>query len=277
MSTYQLATRFGRNSNVIRANAPLTDDQIRFVAPSVYAHEQHSSRSERYSYIPTNTILDSLREQGFQPFMACQSRTRNADNQFHTKHMLRLRHASQISGDVANEIILVNSHNGTSSYQIFAGVLRFVCSNGLIVGSEVADFRVNHVGDVKDRVIEGAFEVLERFQLVDESREIMKGLTLNEGQQRAFAKSALTLRYDDFENAPVSEDSVLRPRRVDDKSNDLWTVFNRIQENLTKGGLRGRNKEHKPVTTRPVNGMDSNIKLNRALWVLSEEMTKLVH
>ena len=79
MSSYQLATRFGRNSNVIRANAPLTDDQIRFVAPSVYAHEQHSSRSERYSYIPTNTILDSLREQGFQPFMACQSRTRNCN------------------------------------------------------------------------------------------------------------------------------------------------------------------------------------------------------
>ena len=275
--SYRLAARFGRNSNVIRSNSPLTDEQIRFVAPSVYASEQHSSRSDRYAYIPTNVILDGLREQGFQPFMATQTRTRNADNHEFTKHMLRLRHASQICSSEANEIILVNSHNGTSSYQIFAGVLRFVCSNGLIVGSEVADFRVNHVGDVKDRVIEGAFEVLDRFQVVDESLDTMKAITLNNGQQQAFAKAALTLRYDDLEDSPISADSVLRPRRVDDKSNDLWTVFNRIQENLTRGGLHGRNKENKRVTTRPVNGMDSNIKLNRALWVLSEAMTKLAN
>jgi hypothetical protein len=272
----KLSTRFARNSNVIRSSSPLTDEQIRFVAPSVYASEQHSSRSDRYAYIPTNVILDGLREHGFQPFMATQARTRNIDNHEFTKHMLRLRHASQICGDEANEIILINSHNGTSSYQMFAGVLRFVCSNGLVVGSNVVDYRVSHVGDVKDRVIEGAFEVLERFETVNENRDMMKGLSLSDEQQRAFAKAALTLRYDDSENAPIAEDLVLCPRRVDDKSNDLWTVFNRIQENLTKGGQRGHNKEHKLVTTRPVNGMDSNIKLNRALWVLSEEMAKLV-
>jgi hypothetical protein len=101
-----LSTHFAHNSHVIRSNSPLTDEQIRFVAPSVYASEQHSSRSDRYSYIPTNVILDGLREQGFQPFMACQTRTRNVDNHEFTKHMLRLRHASQICSSEANEIIL---------------------------------------------------------------------------------------------------------------------------------------------------------------------------
>jgi hypothetical protein len=272
-----LSTRFACNSHVIRSNSPLTDEQIRFVAPSVYASEQHSSRSDRYSYIPTNVILDGLREQGFQPFMACQTRTRNVDNHEFTKHMLRLRHASQICGDEANEIILINSHNGTSSYQMFAGVLRFVCSNGLVVGSDIADYRVPHVGDVKDRVIEGAFDVLERFENVDRNRDTMKSLTLSDGQQRAFAEAALTLRYDDIDKSPVSNDSVLRPRRSEDMGRDLWTVFNRVQENIVKGGLRGRNDERKRVTTRPVNGMDSNIKLNRALWVLADAMAKLTH
>lgn len=273
--SHNLATRFGRNANVIRSHNPLTDDQIKFVAPSVFASEQHSSRSDKYAYIPTSFILAGLREQGFQPFFAAQSRTRDAGNAPFTKHMIRMRHASQINADSANEIILVNSHNGSSSYQLFAGVLRFVCTNGLICGEEIADFRVRHSGDVKDRVIEGAFEVLENFTHIDESMDVMKSITLDEGQQNAFAKAALTLRYDDIEESPITEDGVLRPRRRDDMGSDLWTVFNRSQENLTKGGLRGRNKAHKLVTTRPVNGMDANIKLNRALWVLSEEMAKL--
>jgi hypothetical protein len=38
--------------------------------------------------------------------------------------MLRLRHASQINGAEANEIILLNSHDGTSSYQMLAGQFR---------------------------------------------------------------------------------------------------------------------------------------------------------
>ena len=272
----QLATHFGNNSHSIRSHIPLTDEQIEFVAPSVFAKEQHSSRSEKYAYIPTSFILSGLREQGFQPFFAAQSRTRDAGNAPFTKHMLRMRHASQINADSANEIILVNSHNGTSSYQLFAGVLRFVCKNGLICGEEIADYRVRHTGNVRDSVIDGAFEVLESFDRVDESMEAMKSISLDNCQQQAFAKAALTLRFDSIEDAPVTEAAILTPRRLEDKGSNLWTVFNRTQENLLKGGLRGRNKEHKLVTTRAVNGMDASIKLNRALWVLSEEMAKLM-
>jgi len=38
--------------------------------------------------------------------------------------MIRLRHASQITGTEANEIVLLNSHDGTSSYQMSAGMFR---------------------------------------------------------------------------------------------------------------------------------------------------------
>ena len=53
----QLASRFASRSPVLRSEHPLSDDQIRRVAPSIFAEAPHGSRSERYSYIPTATVL----------------------------------------------------------------------------------------------------------------------------------------------------------------------------------------------------------------------------
>ena len=119
-----LASRFANHSSALRSDYPLTDDQIRRVAPSIFADAPHESRSERYAYIPTATVLTELRKEGFQPFMVCQTRVRNEGRREHTKHLLRLRHASQINGAEANEIVLLNSHDGTSSYQMLAGQFR---------------------------------------------------------------------------------------------------------------------------------------------------------
>lgn len=95
--------------------------------------------------------------------MVCQTRVRQEGRRDFTKHMIRLRHASQINGREANEIILLNSHDGTSSYQMLAGMFRFVCQNGLVCGDTVADVRVPHKGDVAGHVIEGAYAVLDGF------------------------------------------------------------------------------------------------------------------
>ena len=157
----QLASRFASHSPTLRSDYPLSDDQIRRVAPSIFAEAPHDSRSERYAYIPTAAVLAELRKEGFEPFMAAQTRVRHDDRRDYTKHMIRLRHASQINGAEANEIVLLNSHDGTSSYQMLAGMFRFVCSNGLVCGDTVADVRVPHKGDVAGSVIEGAFEVFE--------------------------------------------------------------------------------------------------------------------
>ena len=112
----QLASRFASRSPVLRADYPLSDDQIRAVVPSIFAEDKHASRSERYSYIPTAAVLTELRQEGFQPFMVCQTRVRQDDRRAYTKHLIRLRYASQINGAEANEIILLNSHDGTSTY-----------------------------------------------------------------------------------------------------------------------------------------------------------------
>ena len=269
----QLASRFTPQSPVLRSEYPLSDDQIRAVAPSIFAQAPHGSRSERYSYIPTATVLQELRGEGFQPFMVCQTRVRQEGRRDFTKHMIRLRHASQINGREANEIILLNSHDGTSSYQMLAGMFRFVCQNGLVCGDTVADVRVPHKGDVAGQVIEGAYEVLNQFQLIEEQRETMKGIQLGGDQQHAFAEAALAYRYDPADGpAPVTASQLLAPRRREDATNDLWSTFNRVQENTIKGGLRGRNKQGRRTSTRAVSGIDQDVKLNRALWVLAQHL-----
>lgn len=272
----QLASRFASRSPVLRAEHPLTDDQIRRVAPSIYAEDKHDSRSERYSYIPTAAVLTKLRAEGFQPFMVCQTRVRDAGKREHTKHLLRLRHASQINGREANEIILLNSHDGSSSYQMLAGMFRFVCHNGLVCGDTVADVRVPHKGDVTGQVIEGAYEVLHGFEHAQESREAMQAVTLHEGEAEVFARAAIALKYDEPDKpAPITERQVLASRRVDDNRPDLWSVFNRAQENLVKGGLQARSRNGRRQHTRPVQGIDQNLRLNRALWLLADGLRQL--
>ena len=272
-----LASRFASRSPVLRSDSPLSDEQIHRVAPSIFAEAPHESRSQRYAYIPTATVLTELRKEGFQPFMVTQTRTRHEDRRDYTKHMIRLRHASQINArGEANEIILLNSHDGTSSYQMLAGMFRFVCSNGLVCGDTVADVRVPHKGDVAGQVIEGAYQVLHGFDRALESRESMQAITLDEGEAEVFARAALSLKYDDPDKpAPITESQILMPRRFDDRRPDLWSVFNRTQENLTKGGLQGRSANGRRQQTRPVQGIDSDVRLNRALWMLADGLRQL--
>lgn len=272
-----LSTRFSSRRNELVSREPLTDEQIRRVAPSIFADDAHNSRSERYSYIPTADVLAGLRKEGFEPFHVVQSRTRLEDRRDHTKHMLRLRHRSMNTANQgeANEIIMLNSHDGTSSYQMLAGCWRFVCANGLLVGDTMADIRIPHKGDVRGRVIEGAFTVLDHFERVTDSIDTMKALTLSEGEQRAFAAAALELRYDEGK-APIEAHRLLEPQRRADTSADLWSVFNRVQENTVRGGQQTWNRRRqRQETTRAISGIDQSTKLNRALWVLADEMRKL--
>lgn len=61
----QLASIFHYSAPTLCADSPLSDDQIRRVAPSIFADGKHESRSERYTYIPTIEVLRGLRNEGF--------------------------------------------------------------------------------------------------------------------------------------------------------------------------------------------------------------------
>jgi Domain of unknown function (DUF932) len=279
-TTSGLATRFARNTFVVRSEAPLAEDLMRQAAPSIFAEGKHASRSERYTYIPTIEVLRGLRKEGFEPFMVAQSKSRIEGKTDFTKHMIRMRHAGQVEAKPeANEIILINSHDGASSYQMLAGVFRFVCCNGLVVGTVANDIRIPHKGNIQDDVIEGAFRVLDDFEAVDASTDGMKALTLKPDEERAFATAALALRYGERSEgqppAPITVDQLIEARRPEDLGHSLWTTFQRVQENALRGGQRGRSVQGRRMQTRAVGSIDRSVSLNRALWVLAEEMRKI--
>lgn len=265
----RLSTKF-KNVNVLRQDSPLSNDQIFAVAPSIFAESKHESRSDRYAYIPTIDVLEGLRKEGFLPFMVAQSKTRIEGKQDFTKHMLRLRTADEITSGEAKEIILINSHDGTSSYQMMGGIYRFVCHNGMVSGDTISDVKVRHSGNVKDDVIEAAYTIVDQFDQIDESIDGMKSAQLLLPEAEAFARAALTLKYDD--QAPIAARSLLEVRRSEDRGSDVWAVFNRIQEHLMKGGQRGKAKTGRRLTTRPVQAIDNDVKLNKALWIVAQAM-----
>jgi hypothetical protein len=283
-----LATRFARHTRVLRAEWPLTEDQMRAAAPSIFAEGRHSSRSERYTYIPTIEVLRGLRKEGFKPFMVAQGASRVEGKAEFTKHMIRMRHHCD-SSDLAHtraeahEIILINSHDGASSYQMLAGMFRFVCCNGLVVGDVVEDIRIPHRGNVQGEVIERAFRVLDEFEAVQEHTEAMKALQLQPAEQLAFATAALAMRFGQrgleetggHRPAPVTPEQLIEARRPEDTGPSLWSTFQRVQENVIRGGQPGRSAQGRRLQTRPVGSIDRGVGLNRALWMLAEEMRKL--
>ena len=283
-STPTLATRFARNTRVMRGDQPLSEDQMRAAAPSIFAEGKHASRSERYTYIPTIEVLRGLRKEGFEPFMVAQGASRIEGKAAFTKHMIRMRHAGHVqTKPEANEIILINSHDGASSYQMLAGAFRFVCCNGLVVGDVVDDIRIPHKGNIQGEVIEGAFRVLDEFQIVDQHVEAMKALPLEPREEIAFATAALALRFGErpveetggHRPAPVTAEQLNEARRIHDVGHNLWTTFQRVQENVMRAGQPGRSVQGRRLQTRPVASIDRGVSLNRALWMLAEEMRQI--
>lgn len=275
---YHLATRFGRNSHQISGREALDNEALFRHVPSIFAREAHDSRSERYVYVPTIDIVEGLRREGWFPFFAVQAVPRDGDRMGHAKHMLRLRRDDGIGKPEAAEVIIVNSHDGTSSYQMFAGMLRFVCTNSLVAGERFEEVRVPHKGNIQHDIIEGVYTVAEDFPRLIDASETMKEITLSADERRVLAEASLVARYGEDES-PIRPEQIIEPRRREDAAQSLWMSYNVIQENMIKGGLHGqrRNAEGRirRSQTRAVNGIDQNVTLNRALWTLAEGMQRL--
>ena len=278
MTYHHLATRFGRNSHQISGREALDNEALYRHVPSIFAGEAHDSRSERYVYVPTIDIVEGLRREGWFPFFAVQSVPRDGSRHGHAKHMLRLRRDDGIGKQEAAEVIIVNSHDGTSSYQMFAGMLRFVCTNSLVAGERFEDVRVPHKGNIQHDIIEGVYTVAEDFPRLIDASETMKEIQLGEDERRVLGEASLVARYGE-EESPIRPEQIIEPRRCEDVGQSLWMTYNTIQENIIRGGLHGRKRNAegriRRSQTRPINGIDQNVTLNRALWTLAEGMQRL--
>ncbi len=260
----------------------MTNDQIRRVAPSAFAEGAHESRSERYAYIPTVNVINAMRTEGFLPVAASQGRCRIPGKSDFTKHMIRFRRdvastaVTRTLGDLSAEVVMVNAHDGTSAYNLLSGLFRLICFNGMVAKlGDIESLKVAHSGKIVDRVIEGSYRVIDGSRRAIEVAGAWKGIELKADEQLAFARAAAQLRFDPA-TQPVNVAGIIQPRRFEDRSPDLWTVFNRAQESIIKGGQRYRATESgRRQTSRAVASIDKNIGLNQALWTLAEEMAKL--
>lgn len=275
------------NANQIRSynQKSLTLEQVERVAPSIFASQPWEGVSAKYTFIPTIKVVESLMSEGWQIMQASQNRTRIAEKKFFTKHLIRFRRENELAvQDTFPEIVLINSHDRGSAYQMHAGLFRLVCSNGLIVADATfSKISVRHSGQIVDEVRKSADIISAEMPRVLTGIEAMRLIELTKNEQGIFAETAKRMKYG--EESPLQSAQLLMPRRHGDFGNDLWSTFNRVQENITKGGNHYLIPAHKDEegnyvrakrrTTRKINSITEDTKINKALWFLAEEMKKL--
>jgi hypothetical protein len=275
-------------------NHAMSNAELQRVAPSIFATEPWSGVSAKYGFIPTIGIVDALRAEGFEPVHASQSTTRVEGKADFTKHMIRFQRTADIverprvvngnahyfyesHGEVAPyipQVVMTNAHDLTGAFVLDAGLFRLLCSNGLMVSSgSFGSVRRRHSGNVGD-VIDGVFSIVKEFPQVLGQVEQWQKIALTAHQQAAYATAAAELRWGD--NVPVDPVKLLTVRRSGDNKNDVFTTFNRVQEAIVKGGVRGRGQTGRRLTTRAIKGVTEDVRLNKALWRLTEELAKQV-
>lgn len=267
----------------------LTEDELFKIAPSVFATTAHESRSDRFAPIPTIDVVRGLAKEGFGVVGAKQSLTRVEGKAPFTKHLLRIRKmdsdASYAVGDTVAEMLLKNANDGTSVYDLFAGLFRIACLNSMVanIGS-IDSVKIRHTGkDIVGKVIEGTYSVVENAKLALAAPTQWSQIKLAREESLALAESARMIRFGDADgniDSPITAEQMLTARRHEDRQRDnLWTNFNVLQENVIRGGLTGirvdANNRRRRMSTRGVNGIDQDVKLNRALWTLADSMAKL--
>ncbi len=174
-------------------------------------------------------------------------------------------------GEVIPTINLINSHNGKSKFHLFSGMFRLVCSNGLIIAdkgnAEMEQMR--HAASLVDEVIKRMRAAAARVTQTTRQIEHWRNVELSETEVTAFATRALELRFGESAKA-YDVETALQTRRDEDAGRTMWRVLNRVQENLSKGGVIGRSALGRQIRSRALNGITADVAFNKGIWELAE-------
>lgn len=296
-------------SGMGQSRQAMNDQQLRQVAPSIFAEAPHADVSERYAFIQTIAVINGLRDAGWFPVDAKQTKVLNKSNTDFTKHMVRFQHPDiePVGADgVFPEILMTNSHDRTSSFNFMAGLFRMVCSNGLCVSDATfGSVKVRHNSNAIDESINACFQVLDSVPEIVNNVEQFKQIELSPTERDIFARSALDFKhgvhggqiedkpeviYGDawkYQRAkhanpeanlayiPVEPRQLLQPKRNSDRGESLWNTYNVIQENLVKGGKYSVSEKGRRGRTRGVSSISEDVKLNKALWSMAQYMADI--
>ena len=254
------------NLHNFTVGAPINAAPSKIILPSSVTQVQaHEKTSDRYQFINTGEIVSRFESQGLVLRQATQARSKKYDG--FQKHIVRMSMPGQAKvGDTIPEILIIGSHNGTSTHQFRLGLYSMVCSNGLMVGADIGCVKVRHFGTGVQQIVEDALNDLHtQLPFVAKTVEAMQNRVLTIDEMAAFARLALELRG--APNKAIVKGTVdsiqanlLVSRRSEDRAPNLWEVFNRVQENVIRGS----------TGLRRITSAARDADLNRGLWNIAE-------
>jgi hypothetical protein len=256
------------NLNTIES---LNKEQVKQVAPSVFTKTGASTVSDKYSHIPTERVLDDMAVLGWNVVDAKEIKARK--NQGFQKHMLVFANPeiviNGVDGDtVFPRILLTNSHDGKNAFTFQAGLFRLVCSNGLVIADEqFSSMKIRHMGYDFEALQLLITDMVEKLPLTVESMNNFKNKQLSQEQKQQFALEALGIRFN-TEDKTFNVDEFLTPTRKEDEGNDLWSVFNLVQEKLVHGMVDYRSGS-KMRKARKIKNFQQDVALNTELYKLA--------
>jgi hypothetical protein len=258
----------------INSNTFLSKEQIKSKANSIFADKGAENTSQRYSHIPTHKIIDDMELLGWKVSDVKEVKARK--NAGFQKHLIVFRNEEIVidgaDGDtVYPQILLTNSSDGKNAFTFRAGLFRLICENGLVISTQdFADLKIRHMGYDFSELQKTITNIVEKLPLTVESMNRFKETQLEEEQILQFAKDALTVRFgeDEMERITVDFNTFIQPTRKEDEGNDLWSVFNRIQERVMDGDFQYGYAD-KVRKARKIKNFNQDIALNSRLYELA--------
>ena len=256
----------------------LTKDQIRNSSPLVFADAPtNPDVSKKYLFVNTETIIDDLEKLGWLPVQAAQRKSRKEGGTIFSKHMVAFQNpeikiTSADGDDAYPRILLTNSHDGMQAFKFSVGIFRLVCSNGLVVADEqFSDFKIKHkgytFGELRNVVRQAVEDLPNRVQVMND----MKNRILTEDEKRKMALDAMLIRAGvkelKYDEETITD--ILDPKREADKGDDLWRVFNVIQEKVTQGDFHAALTGAKVRKVRKIKSFEKDMKVNKGLFKLA--------
>ena len=260
----------------LQTNEFLTLEQVKEKAKSVFAEKGSSDTSTKYSHIPTYKIIEDMSKLGWGVVDAKEVRARK--NAGYQKHLVVFRNNDIVidgaDGDtVFPQILLTNSSDGKNAFTFRAGLFRLVCENGLVISTQdFADLKIRHFGYDFEELQKTITSMVEKLPLTVESMNKFKQTKLTEAQIEDFAKKALEARFseDEVKRITIDFNEFTKATRDEDAGNDLWSVFNRIQEKVINGDFN-YGYSTKTRKARKIKNFNQDITLNSKLYELATE------
>jgi hypothetical protein len=252
----------------------LSKAEIKERAKSVFTATKGELTSEKYTHIPTDRVIDDMEKLGWGVVDAKEVKARKGVG--YQKHLVVFRNPSiSITGDdgddVFPQILLTNSHDGKNAFTFTAGLFRMVCENGLVISTqEFENLKIRHMGYTFEELQSTITAMVEKLPLTVDSMNKLKQTKLNKEQKEEFAKRALETRFgkEEAQNITIDLQALLEPTRKEDSGDDIWSVFNVVQEKLIHG-MFDYQVGAKMRKARKIKNFKQDLKVNEDLFELA--------